>query len=344
MKDFHIKDFLLKKKIYCILILLNALCLLAFSIFSFAYDGLSRQLLHEHQAGIWAGESEERYAQVSCFLPADSSVTVEDIAAFRQKVDEKLLEVSLEAEEGKSLYIDAYSGEAKLNLKNGDRLANVHALGVSENYFFFHNLFLRSGSYLTSWDLMQDRIVLDENTAWNLFGSFDVAGMELSINGKPFVVAGVVKRDQHKVSKLAEESTPSVVYLDYSVIADQAPIRCYELIMPNPISDFAFSVVKENFPIGERGAVLENSSRFRVPRIADLFFDYGKRLMQTDGIIYPSWENAARLLESRMSWLLLLAAISAILPLCSILVVMVVLYRRLHLYIKEKIMDRRIAA
>ncbi|MDO4732788.1 MAG: ABC transporter permease [Bacillota bacterium] len=301
-------------------------------------------MLHEHMAPIWDGSSEERYAQVSCFLPVDSTLGVEDIYTFREKLNGKLLEISLEAEDGKSLYVDAYSAKSQLTLRNKDRVANVTALGVNEDYFFFHNLLLRSGSYLTSWDVMQDRVVLDENTAWTLFGSFDVAGMEVTIDNRPFVVAGVVKRNSDPASKLAEADSPSIVYVDYSLIQDSAAISCYEIVMPSPLSDYAKATVEELFPLGQSGEIIENSSRFRMDRIAGLFFSQGERMMQHSGIAYPSWENAARYQETKMGWLLLGMFFFALLPASLLVLLLILLYCRLHRYVKQKILERRISA
>lgn len=338
--DFFAK--LNKKLLLCIA--LNLLSLIIFAVCAFSYQDMANSLQHEHMAQVWAGESGERYAQLSAYLPVGGGTTVEAIESFRSKIDEKMLEVSLEAEEGKSLFVDAYSAETNFTVRNGERSADVRAIGVGGDYFFFHSLLLRSGSYLTSWDLMQDRIVLDENTAWLLFGSFDVAGMEVWINEQPYLVAGVVSRDKTHSTQLAEEDTPSVVYVDYSVIADTEPISCYQVIMPDPISGFAASILEESFPLGEHGSFAENSRRFQIKSIAELSFSYAKRIMLNDGIAYPSWENAARYTEVKMGWLLWAAAIALILPLVSLVLVVVYYSRKLSRFVHQKIEERRISA
>ena len=337
------KTIKLKKKTW-IIIILNSFFLLAFGVLILSYSSIAHKLQHEHMDKVWAGESNERYAQVSCFLPVNSTLTEADIDSFRHKIDDKLLEISLEAEEGKSLYVDAYSASSQLTIKNGSRSANVSALGVSENYFFFHSLPLKSGSYLSAWDLMRDRVVLDDNTAWNLFGSFDVAGMQVTIDDKPFVVAGVVTHNQDHASKLAEENTAAIAYVDYSIVAESHPITCYELIMPNPISDFAITLVNEEFPLGEQGQALENSRRFRPINIAKLFFSYAKRLMIDEGIAYPSWENAARYLEVKLGGISVVAALCMLFPLITLIALVVYWYRKLYKYLKQRIEDRRITA
>jgi hypothetical protein len=38
---------------------------------------------------------------------------------------------------------------------------------------------------------MHDRVVLDEEMAWKLFGAKDVSGLQVTIAGSPYLVAGV---------------------------------------------------------------------------------------------------------------------------------------------------------
>lgn len=71
----------------------------------------------------------------------------------------------------------------------------VTAVGAGGNYFLFHPLTLLSGGYISDEDYMADRVVLDAQTAFNLFGSSDVAGMEVTINGRTFPIAGVVQSE-----------------------------------------------------------------------------------------------------------------------------------------------------
>ena len=76
-------------------------------------------------------------------------------------------------------------------------------MGVGGDFFSFHRMFLRSGNYIAESDLMHDRVVLDKELAWKLFGAIEVDGMELEINGKRFIVAGVVERDGDFASSIS---------------------------------------------------------------------------------------------------------------------------------------------
>ena len=98
-----------------------------------------------------------------------------------------------------SLYTDAYSGRTSLSVSGkSPGSVTVTAVGAGGNYFLFHPLTLLSGGYISDEDYMADRVVLDAQTAFNLFGSSDVAGMEVTINGRTFPIAGVVQSDERR--------------------------------------------------------------------------------------------------------------------------------------------------
>ena len=124
-----------------------------------------RALVSVTAAERFRGGTDVRFAQIGCFLPVGQGKTEEDIFKFRQTLDSKLVEQSLEAPENGSLYLDAYSGSASVTVKSeGGGSASVKAVGVGGDFFYFHPLQLRSGSYIRSGDIMDDLVVLDEET------------------------------------------------------------------------------------------------------------------------------------------------------------------------------------
>ena len=70
---------------------------------------------------------------------------------------------------------------------------SVQIIGVGGDFFQFHPLNMISGNVFSENDISKDRVVLDENTAWTLFGAYDIAGKTVTIEGRQFVIAGVYK-------------------------------------------------------------------------------------------------------------------------------------------------------
>ena len=117
-----------------------------------AWSFIRRTLTADYQSS-----DNMRFAQVSCFLPADQTKTEADIQSFHQTLDAEMVTASLTAPEGGSLYDDAWSGKATLSIEGKRGSVSVKTLGVGGDFFLFHPLVLRSGSYLTAKDFMQPR-------------------------------------------------------------------------------------------------------------------------------------------------------------------------------------------
>lgn len=54
--------------------------------------------------------------------------------------------------------------------------------------------------------------MLDENTAWTLFGAYDIAGKTVTIEGRQFVIAGVYKPSDNKYESMQEEISPTYLW------------------------------------------------------------------------------------------------------------------------------------
>lgn len=293
-------------------------------------------------AGRFQGQGEVRYAQLACYLPVDGGKSEEDIRSFRRSLESKMSEQSLEAAEGGRLYLDAYFGTSKLTIasENGGS-TSVEAVGVGGEFFYFHPLNLRSGSYIKEGDLMDDLVLLDEELAWKLFGGTNLTGMTVTINGAPFVISGVVSRETDFATDKAYTGEGGL-YMSFSAMKrlnESATVTGYEVVMPNPIGGFAQGMLSETFPIGT-GDIVENSSRYSLPHLWEVIKNFGQRSMRLNGVIYPYWENAARLTEDYAAGLLVLAVLLALYPLLTLLVLSIRDIRRAYRFAKVKIPEK----
>lgn len=328
------------------LLILNTVLVAATIASAVGLSVVSNTLESVRRADAFRGESDMRFAQIACFLPVGKGKEESDILSFRQTLDTKLMEQSLEAPENGSLYIDAYSTSATVTVSSDSSgsggSAQVEAVAVGGEFFYFHPLQLRSGAYISSDDLMDDLVVLDEELAWRLFGGVELEGMTITLNGKPFVVAGVVSRESDFATKKAY-SGEAGLFMSYSALKrldETAAISCYEIIMPDPITNFAMGVVQEAFP-PEENDVVENSSRYSLGHLLSVIGSFGDRSMRVNGVIYPYWENAVRLTEDYASLLLILTVLFALCPLTFVVVLVVKNivrgYRKVKKAVPEKV-------
>ena len=252
---------------------------------------------------------------MTCFVPVDEKQKVEAVYQFRQDMQKKLHEAAMDIDYTGRLWVDAWSTSGKVQATSELGKGEARAIAVGGEFFSFHPLRLLSGSYLTEDDLTKDRVLLDEELAWLLFGGTQLQGLELKLNGVPFVVGGVVEREQDAFSRLAYTAGMGL-YMSFDAYAqlnEAAGIDCYEFVCAEPVRGFALSLAREKFPIGQ-GVIVQNTGRFSASRLLDVIRAFSTRSMQTQGVSFPYWENAARSAEDRCALMLLLGTLLALFP------------------------------
>jgi hypothetical protein len=214
-----------------------------------------------------------------------------------------------------------------------------------------------SGAYFDSTDENGDGVVLDAETAWTLFGSSNVAGMEVEIGDRVYPVRGVIEREKGLFAKTSGDEQ-SMIFVSFGVVngADTsfsddmgmnagmysvaAGATTFEMLMKNPVKGFAADVLtkvlKDAFALQDDVfEVVENSSRFNFVPELNVLKDFGNRSMKTADIIYPGWENRARAYEDVVSVFLLIRILLLIYPVILTVKYGIILIKLLHKKIKS---------
>ena len=309
-------------------------------------------------------------AQISCFFSREAAVSPGSIRQMEYYIQQGLEEASVTREslgirDAADLFADSWCALGRLTIEAGDRSCTVNAVGTGGNYFLFHPLDLAAGYYYLPDDIMKDRILLDTDTAWKLFGSSDIEGQMVEIQGIPHYVAGVYERETDRASVEAglaqnlayvpleclqkytegryitsafsdsqEDSGTDAQEGDPDQEADAGSqndgivIECYEIVMPSPVAAFAKNIVEDK--IGhdsETMKIVDNTARFSDDSLLEVLGETMTRGMQLNAIRYPFWENRARALESRLAILLLIQYICMVIPAVLTVVLVVSWYR-----------------
>ncbi len=276
----------------------GGISLLLFLILLFVTNHLVKEQDSQTMAERWS--EKKNVAQVSCFFSVNSGITEDRIIEFEHSIDSALTDAAVLQESenpGARLWADAYSADGRIMLSNGKSSLEVDAIGIGGDFFLFHPLKLISGSYFSGNDLMQDICIIDQDAAWQMFGSNDVVGMTLNIGGIPHIVAGVVERPSGRLEEAAGLDS-TLVYVSYQTLSELGScngINHFEIVMPNPVKNFAVNLVREKLGTSEKETeVLENTSRYSFLSRLKLIPAFGTRSMNGRAIIYPYWENIAR--------------------------------------------------
>lgn len=312
--------------------LITILSLVIFLVLTLWSEGQVRGLIDQQAARRW--DQEGKSAQVSCFLAEGVEIDDFMIMSFERQLEQQLKEV-LSAEEyseenGKRLVADAYSSMGKVTIVSEKGSLEADAIGVGGDFFLFHPLTLVSGSYISGDNLMKDYIMLDEDGAWQLFGSSDIAGQSVMIGDVPHYVSGVVKRPEGRFAENAGLDK-TIVYLSNESLAaygQGGAINTYEVMAPNPVKGFVYTAVKEKLGIKETDmVVVENSSRYSIESLIPVILDFGTRSMQNSAVKFPYWENVGRGYEDVKALVLLFQFIFLLIPTVMILAFLVIKWK-----------------
>lgn len=333
------------KRRYIVLAIINGAALLAFAIFTAVFSGLAGSLPDQRVCERWAA-GELRYAQISVFNEESSAMDINSVFTERVNIDKKLVENSLVSErEGARLWTDAFSStQEKISVNTEHGSAEAKLIVTGGDFFLFHPLDIISGYYYSDDGVMQDRVLIDDILAWQLYGSSDVAGMPVSINGKYFFISGVFKKSDNSDVEKVYGTSPRIFmsYEGYSLLGREAKFTCYEACLPNQVTGQAKGIITDTLSITENSLgtlVVENSARYSLKNRFSIIRNFGLRSVVDRPVVYPMWENAARITEDKSALLLVIQIICLILPIGTVIYLIAKLYRN-----RKKLLKRLIDA
>ena len=374
---------IIKNKIFILVV-----CLLVIdAILGFSSAFLVNQLPEQLGADRWGDD--RRMSQVSLFFTEDQLIDTDFIKKMEFMLKGKMTEVGIvednddDEDDSKSseapviidtqplgekadqtdlttqetddsrLYASCYSAQGIVDISFEKKTAEkVTAIGTDGDFFLFHPLELVSGSYYLPDAIMKDQIVIDEDLAWQLFGSDDVVGEMVTIGSIPHYISGVVKREEGKLRKAAGQGV-GIAYISYDSLckygiilsgrtssvelsedgstANIGGINCYEVVMPGPVDGIVAKIVKESAALDDKYvSVVDNTDRFSFFSLGEVILSYGTRSMWNQAIFFPYWENLARGYEDILATIMLFRII------CRLIVVIILAIFVIHSYRNKK--------
>lgn len=286
-----------------------------------------------------------RFAQVSAFYTSGNEVDTFTINRYRSEFQKSLEEASIKKtyNEGR-IWMDAYSSQMEATAVKQNTTQKIQLIGTGADFFQFHPLEFQTGYYYQTENVMKDQVIISEEAAWQLYGSYDVIGLNLEINGVTCYVAGVFKQPQGKMEKKAVGDNPLVfapIELLQAVSGSEPGISCYEILLPDAVTGFAKNMVYKNVADVDFSStasenvnldalnqeIVQNTDRFSFIRILSVIKNYQLRAMHTKAIEYPYWENIARVKESEIAYAWVLAGLFFILPLIQLVGYLIVRFK-----------------
>jgi len=298
-------------------ILVLAACVLCTILLCCIERGITGSLNTQKLAERWS--KEEEFAQIACYFTEEAGFSAKQIPSVERNIVAAMETASItsENENGGRNWLDAYSTQGRLGISSSRGSMQVRAFGVGGDFFQFHPLTLLDGNYFDATDENDDGVIIDEMVAWQLFGSNNVAGMEVEIDGVIYPIRGVIRSDKGLFSEAVEEEA-ATIYVSYGILEgkeEALPVDCYEVLIASPVKDFGKETVANALGVGDDAyEIIECSARFDLIHRFDVIKNFGIRSMTTKNIVFPYWENRARGYEDVSALFLVLEILCLIYP------------------------------
>jgi hypothetical protein len=277
--------------------------LIAVGVMLLFWNSMINSQPEQYAARRYGGED---LTQVSAYFASGGGLSIERLLSVEHTLsaDEQTV---IQAWSISSQPLRAIPSEAVAN-----NAVNLDSTAIGGEYFLFHPFPLKSGAYIEPEDLMRDRLVINKQAAWLLYGSNNINGKHVKIDERLYIISGVVD----------DGNANACAYVPYEMLADDTKFPIYEAILTNKFTGYAVSALNAISDF-TGAALIENTSRFEIPHIWDVLLDFNNRVKQTDAISYPYWENRARTVENKLALLLLFGGLLLLWPICYVFIVAV---------------------
>lgn len=252
----------------------------------------------------------DRFAVITLYTEEGAALSKDQVESWVRNMDAGLLESSVSPNENARSWAYTYAAEETMTVTGpkDDQTAEVIAAGG--DFFIFHPQEFVCGAAFLNDASNPNGVVIDENLAWKIFGATNIVGMEMSVDGIPFVVTGVSRRaSEHGIYDYTYGERPRM-YMSYAgyikLRGDGNHITMFETALPNAVKGFANNIF--------RGAVTANEETMTVTEATDRFsilnrFNNMKILkyswIRENKIEYPYWENEAKVADYRCAVLMI---------------------------------------
>lgn len=343
-----------KKILYAVIASANILSLIGSLVISISAVSLAKSQKYNYSAQKW--DPDGGYSQISCFFADDAGVTADNIGGVKSSLLTSLKNISIVPEENQKLIPEAYStsaGQAFIKSDTTKGRSNAEITAVGGDFFLFRDFNFLDGSYFTDNDIMQDGAVIDRNLAWALYGSDNISGKNIFINGTKFYIAGVIDTPDTKYEKKTAGELPlAFISYDGAKLLYDSPdnssvdnsgsmpydtgirkISCYECIVPDPVENYAYNTVDSYFSMSceNKYTIVNNSERFKPSVRAKAFRNLADYAVVRNTVVYPCWENASRIVEFKLTSMYFFRRLTYIIPVLTALRLLVLLWKTIGL-------------
>lgn len=268
-------------------------------------------------AETFRGTAETRYVQLSLYPKEEKHLTPDGMMAVKNA-----LEASLTADgiSPRGSYLLVGSGETAVTLAResamADGMTSIKTTDATATVYFgswfgLHPTVPQRGGFVDAGETGQGYCVIDEYTAARLFGSVDVCGLDITVNGFMYTVTAVVPADRGTYSGYYGY-TPRVwlLYDSPAMLSARLTFTSLEAVLPSTTTGRARSIFLDAAKsyYDDEGEVVENTGRYTPARLYQKVKGLTKMAV-AEGDTYPYYENISRIRETKCAMILVFEAV-----------------------------------
>lgn len=268
-------------------------------------------------AETFRGASETRYVQLSLYPTEEKHLTPDGMMAVKNALEASLTADGI-APSGSYLLVG--SGETTVTLTResamADGMTSVNTTDATATVYFgdwfgLHPTVPLTGGFVDAGDTGHGYCVIDEYAAARLFGSVDVCGLDITVNGLMYTITAVVSAERGTYSGYYGY-TPRVylLYNSPAMLSARLTFTSLEAVLPSMTTGRARSIfldaVKSYYD--DESEVVENTDRYTPLRLYEKVKTL-TRMAVAEGDTYPYYENISRIRETKCAMLLVFEAV-----------------------------------
>lgn len=325
------------KKLQITVAVTALICCASILVSTLIIGAMSVRLQSQTVSERWSADG-TKMAQLSAFVSPEAELSAETLErSFTASLDSALVGASISpANEEARIYAVGYSAEGSVTLSRTGEYGKTLKSGVSAtvvacgaDYFLFHPLTMLSGWYFSTTDILNDCVIIDNDLAWQFFGSADVVGQMLKINGRECYISGVCESGAAGDYSEFYGDIPRM-YVPYSFAEEllgSLPVTVVELVMPDPVGGFAMEMFEDNLSVDEELCeYVENSARFEDEYLRERLLSVASRGVRTKPVAYPYFENTAIKLSDAAANVYIFKLVPIIILILSAALELIILY------------------
>ncbi len=323
------------KKYLIVGLIVSLICTFVFGIlYLVIYINVS-SLESQNAADRWRTE-EIRYSQMSAFISENAGFDIQSAQYSENSIIERLSVDSYVSDDTKRIAITNSVSKTKMHFSTSFDSSEAEVFYTDSDHFIFHPHSFVYGWHYTGDEIMKNYVVLNEELAFRIYGGTNVAGMTVNVDGTECTVVGVTSGPVSFAERKEWNEKQPIAYVMQGFKEDydnSLPIISYEVLLPDPVKDYASAIFKEALRIDEdKVEIVENTGRGKYLKLLKELFSSDRSMVRENTVYYPHWENAARKVYGDLKPWVFVSFVFGIIPIVYLFAIIVVLFAN-----KEKI-------